>query len=194
VKQSAYLRTVLFIIICIAANLSYAAGTAPDVEADHQALRVLKQNVVDALNGQDIDKLLTYFSKPFAFTTVTQEVLTSEDAVKDFYHRMLVSEDSPIKTYKVEPEADILTYFLSDKVGYCYGTSKDSYTLRRNDRTIEMTSRWTAVVVKENDQWKISVVHLGVDFTDNPILEANSMSMWQKFMVFLGIDKYPGEI
>jgi ketosteroid isomerase-like protein len=193
-KHTAYLRTILLIIICITANLSYAADMVPNVEAKHQALRVLKQNVVDSLNRQDIDTLLTYFSEPFAFTTVTQEVLTSKETVKDFYHRMLVSDDSPIKTFTVEPEADILTYFLNDNIGYCYGTSKDSYTLRRNGRTIGMKSRWTAVVVKENNQWKISVVHLGVDFTNNPILDANSMSLWRKFMVLLGVEKYPGEI
>lgn len=193
-KHTTYLRTILFIIICIIANLSYSADMSPDVEAKHQALRVLKQNVVDALNRQDIDKLLTYFSEPFAFTTVTQEVLTSKDAVKDYYHRMLVSDDSPIKAFTVKPEADILTHFLNDNIGYCYGTSNDSYTLQKNGRTIEMKSRWSAVVVKENNQWKISVVHLGVDFTNNPILEANSMSLWRKFMILLGTEKYPGEI
>lgn len=193
-KTSAYALTILFIIISITANFSFAADIAVDLEAEHQALRELKQNVVDALNRQDIDTLLTYFAKPFVFTTVTQEVLTSEDTVKNYYHRMLLSDDSPIKSFAVEPEADILTNFLADNIGYCYGTSKDSYTLRRNGRTIAMKSRWTAVVVKENNQWKISVVHLGVDFTDNPILEANSMSVWRKLMIFLGIDKYPGEI
>jgi ketosteroid isomerase-like protein len=165
---------------------------APDVEAKHQELRVLKQKIVDALNRQDIDTLLTYFAEPFAFTTVTQEVLTNKETVKNFYHRMLVSDDSPIKTFTVEPEPDILTYFLSDNIGYCYGTSKDTYTLRRNGRTIGMQSRWTAVVVKENDQWKVSVVHLGVDFTNNPILDANSMSMWKKFMLLWFIRRICG--
>ncbi len=192
-KKAEYLGIILSILICMTANLSYSADMSPDVEADHQALRDLKKNVVDAINGQDIDTLLTYFSKPFAFTTVTQEVLTDEKAVKDFYHRMLKSEDSPIKALTVAPEADILTYFLSDTAGYCYGTSKDTYTLRSNDRKIEINSRWTAVVVKEGNAWKISVVHLGVDFVDNPIIEARSMSLWRKLKIMLGMEKYPGE-
>jgi ketosteroid isomerase-like protein len=183
-------------IICIttgSTHLTYAADPAPDIEANHQALRELRKNVVDAVNGQDIDKLISFFSKTFVFTTVTQEVLTTDKAAKDFYYRMLGSDDSPVKTLTVDPEADILTYFLSDDIGYCYGISKDSYTLRRNGRIIEIQSRWTAVVIKEDNQWKISVVHLGVDFVNNPILEASSMSLWRKFKILLNIEKYPGE-
>ncbi|EKD26401.1 MAG: hypothetical protein ACD_79C01221G0011 [uncultured bacterium] len=56
-----------------------------------------------------------------------------------------------------------------------------------------MKTRWTAVVIKEDNQWKIVAVHIGANVMDNPILEASSMSLWRKLTLGLGIGKYPGE-
>ena len=181
----------LILLSLIFAGIGFAEDTSR--EADHQALRALKSGVTEAINKQDMEKLTAFFSKDFVFTTITQEALTSPKALKDYYTRMMLNPESPVKSITVAPEADILTCFIGDSAGYCYGTSEDAYTLRKNGRVICMKSRWTALVVKEEGGWKIKVVHIGADVLNNPILDAASMSLWKKMALGLGIGKYPGE-
>ncbi len=172
---------------------SFAEETIDKRETDHQALRDLKSNVIEAINNQDMAKLITYFSKDFVFTSVTQEALTSEKAVKDYYNKMMKGDKALVNSINVAAEADILTRFLGDNAGYCYGTADETYVLNKSNRTVTMKTRWTAVVIKEDNQWKIVAVHIGANVMDNPILEASSMSLWRKLTLGLGIGKYPGE-
>ena len=122
-----------------------------------------------------------------------QTVLTSVTEIKEYYGRMLERKDSPIKQFIIKPKADILTRFIDENTGCCYGTSEDEYVLRRNDRKVTMPSRWTAIVVKEDGQWKIAAAHSGVNVLENPVLEAKGMSLWRKMMLGIGLGKYPGE-
>jgi hypothetical protein len=35
-----------------------------------------------------------------------------------------------------------------------------------------MTSRWTSTIVKDGAQWKVASFHFGVNFMDNPVVDA----------------------
>lgn len=147
-------------------------------EADHVALRALKDRVVAAIDGQDMKALAACFAKDFAFTTVTQNVLTNESQMQEFFDRMFHGNDALITKLKTEPVAEIPTRFLSDNVGICYGTSKDTYTMK-SGAVVEMNIRWSATVVKENGEWKVATAHFGTDFLNNPVLDG-MMSFWKK--------------
>ena len=147
-------------------------------EADHVALRALKDKVVAAIDGQDMKALATCFAKDFAFTTVTQNVLTNESQMQEFFDRMFHGNDALITSLKTEPKAEIPTRFLSDNVGICYGTSKDTYTMK-SGAVVEMNIRWSATVLKENGEWKVATAHFGTDFLNNPVLDG-MMAFWKK--------------
>ena len=40
----------------------------------------------------------------------------------------------------------------------------------KSGQVIEMNSRWSATVVKEDGQWKVAIAHVGTNFLDNPVL------------------------
>lgn len=154
-----------------------------DQEAEHEALRTLKAEVAQALEDQDVDQLRKYFAEEFAFTTVDQSVLTDLTSMKEYYERMLKAEDSLVTSIRMLPEAEIQTVFLDENTGYCYGTSEDTYTLRSTGQSVDMNSRWTALVVKEGGQWKIKTVHTGVNFIDNPLVDKLKSLAWRNSVI-----------
>ena len=139
-------------------------------EADHAALRQLRDKAATAINNLDSKTLATCFAKEFAFTTVNQSVLTNQAQVQDFFDQMFHSKDALISGMKSEPTADILTRFIDQNTGVCYGSTKDTYTLKSGE-VVTMTNRWSATVVKENGEWKIAMAHVGTDFLKNPVLD-----------------------
>lgn len=165
------------------ASWANAQAANDNREADHVALRSLKDKVVSAIEGQDTKALADCFTKDFALTTVTQNVLTNPAQIQEFFDRMFRGNDARIISLKTEPKAEIPTRFLSDDVGICYGTSRDTYKMKSGE-VVEMDVRWTATVAKENGDWKVSTAHFGTDFMRNPVLD-KVMSYWKK-LVFVG--------
>jgi len=136
---------------------------------------------VSAIDNQDIKALSSCFAKEFAFTTVTQTLITNEQQLNDFYDRMFHSKDAIVTAVKTEPTADILTRFTDANTGVCYGTSKETYTMKSGG-VVPMDVRWTAIVVKENGEWKVAAAHVGTDFLDNPVL-TKVAAYWKKFTI-----------
>ena len=159
-------------------SLTQAQPADNNRESDHVALRALRDRVVTAMDNQDIKALAACFSKDFSFTTVTQNVLTNETQMGEFFDRVFHGDGALITSLKTEPKADILTRFLSDNVGVCYGTSKDTYHMKSGD-VVEMNVRWSATVVKENGEWKVAIAQVGTDFLNNPVLDRVT-SFWKK--------------
>ena len=138
-------------------------------DADHTALRALRTKAVTAINNQDSHTLVSCCTKDFAFTAIDQTLVTNETQFTALFNRMFRSKDAPIASLKTEPEAATLTRFIDANTGVCYGTTKDTYTMK-DGRVVVMNARWTATVVKEDGEWKVAALHVGTDFLNNPIL------------------------
>lgn len=138
-------------------------------EEDHAALRNLLSDVAMAMNERDVPKLVNSLASEFSVTTVDQKTLSSAKQLEDYFEKTFNSPNSLVTDLKISPEADVLTKFMGESSGYCYGDSLESYTMR-DGRKVEMKSRWTASLVKENGRWKIAAVHAGVNFLDNPLV------------------------
>lgn len=166
------LRTLTFgLIMLFSLGGSLRALPADDNrEADHVALRALRDKVAMAIDKQDLKALTPCFAKDFAFIAVNQTVLTNAAQVQEFFDRMFRSSEALISSLKTEPKADIPTRFLEANTGICYGTSKDTYTMK-SGKVVEMNVRWSATVVKENGEWKVALAQVGTDFLNNPVLE-----------------------
>lgn len=163
------LSLVLALLLCAGSN-SRALAAEENREADHAALRALRDKVAQAIDNQDIKTLASCFAKEFAFTAVNQTVVTNETQMQELFDRMFRGNDALVTTLKTEPKADILTRFVDTNTGICYGSSKDTYTMK-SGKVVEMNVRWSATVVKENGEWKVAIAHVGTDFLNNPVLE-----------------------
>jgi hypothetical protein len=139
-------------------------------EADHAALRQLRDKAVAAINNLDGKALAPCFAKEFAFITVNQTVITNQTQFQEFFDRTFHSPDSLVTGIKTEAIADILTRFIDENTGVCYGSTRDTYTLKSGG-TVTMSNRWSVTVIKENGEWKAALVHVGTDFMNNPVLD-----------------------
>ena len=164
------LPLLVVVLACQAGIASNLLAADVNREADHAALRQLRDKAAAAINNLDAGALAPCFAREFAFTTVTQATLTNQAQVKDYFDRMFRSPDALISGMKTEPTADILTRFVDANTGICYGSTKDTYTLKSGD-TVIMTNRWSATVVKENGEWKVALAQVGTDFLNNPALD-----------------------
>jgi len=165
------MKTILLLLtLSIIPLLSTAQEKSGDREQDHEALRSLKTEALAAINAQDIDKLASLFTEDFAFTGSDQTTVTGKDEIIAHYNSLLIDEGAPLKDMKTTAEASILTRFIDEKSGYVYGTGEDTYTLA-NGTSIPVKNSWTALVVKEDGQWKIAAAHVGINFYDNPVVK-----------------------
>ena len=160
---------------------------------DHEALRTLRDQVEKAINAGDMNELAKYFAKNFSFITSHQTVITKPEELGKYWDSIFKNESSPVIAMSTKISADNLTQFLAPDTGYCQGTSSDIYTLK-DKRKIAISSRWSAMLVKEENQWKLRTAHIGVNFLDNPVLAAKDMSWFKALLVRFGLSKLPGEV
>jgi ketosteroid isomerase-like protein len=183
------------IVGCIAVMLLAQQGLGADQtrEKDHESLRALRGKMETAINAGDIVQLKTCLAKEFTVIMPDQEAIKTPDALTAYWDKMFKKKSSPVTSMKSKFTADVLTQFTGPETGYCYGSSCDVYTLK-NERKIAMESSWSALLVKEDGTWKIQLAHVGVNFLDNPVLEAKSMSWFGRLLVGLHLRKLPGEV
>jgi ketosteroid isomerase-like protein len=178
------LRRVLIGFVAATTLTAACLAQASDRESDHESLRQVMKKATAAINAQDVSALAACLAKEFVFVPVDQTVITNQQGIVAYFDRMLKGKDAPLASLMVKPEADVLTRFVDANAGYCYGKSVDAYTLK-DKRIFTLNVRWTALVVKEDGQWKAAAIHTGVDLLDNPVLTARSMSFWRKLGVLL---------
>lgn len=160
------------LVLALLAFILSAPAYAGERDADHEALRGILKTSSEALSSADFDKLKPVLSsKNLTVVTVDNQRFKSLDEFKAYWDKMFNGPTSLLKGLKVEPTAEAQTEFLSDNVGIVDGTSKETYTFRDGD-VRDMTTRWTAVVDKEDGNWKIAQIHFSANVLDNPVLSA----------------------
>jgi ketosteroid isomerase-like protein len=138
---------------------------------DHDQLRTLLKRGAEALTTRQLDAITPYLHPEFTLVTVDNRKLKGTDELQQYWNELFDGEAPLLKTVEVRPEADQLTTFLDDDSGVVYGTSNDRYTFADGD-VREMTSRWSAVVQKDDDTWKLVSVHFSSNLLDNPVIDA----------------------
>jgi len=144
---------------------------ADDRKADHEALRNILKVGTEALNSGNFDALAPLLHKDFTAVTVDNQKFTTIEAFKEHWNSLLKGDKRLIDRIVTQPVADDQTRFLRDDVGVVHGVSNDAYYFRDGEiRT--MKARWTAVVAKENDQWKLVKLHMSANLLDNPVVDS----------------------
>ena len=94
-----FIQTISLGILALTLQIGNAAGA--DREADHAALRQLRDKVTAGINNLDAKALSPCFAKEFAFTTVNQTVLTNQAQIQDFFDRM---RSSSVPLWVMQPD------------------------------------------------------------------------------------------
>ena len=153
----------------LATPMPAAAQQAEDPA--HAQLRALRDDLVDAMNKRDMNRLLGHLHPDVVVTWQNAEVSRKPEGVKTYISRMLEGPNSVVESFSTAPTVDELTILYGGDAGVAFGSSRDSFRLR-SGQSFELTSRWTATVVNDGGAWKISAFHSSASLFDNPLLAA----------------------
>jgi len=167
--------------LSVAVLPAYAAAEAGNTgdAAIHEQLRALLHNVESAVNAQEYDQLAQYFDPKMYVTPSNQETLTAPDQIKPYFEKWF-GPGRFLKSVHMTLTADALTQLNAAKdEGVAFGSGLEKYVLS-DGRSYDIPTRWTATVIKEADgQWRIATLHIGVDFTDNPLFNQVKAAVWR---------------
>ena len=168
------LSLVLMLTVLLSAP-SFADNTG--TQADHDALRKLKSDAVAAVNNRDYAAMQKFLHQPFMTTLVTQDNFSDVGKLQDYFDGLFTRDTLKMKTVSIAAEADDLSQIYEGTFAVNKGSTKEHYELA-DGRKFDLDGRWTAVSIKDNDDWKLLAVHLGTNFLDNPVLNAIEKSVF----------------
>ncbi len=163
-------------MVCVLATLvasTVASAQTPALEerkTDHDALRALLAKSATALNTRKLDSMADELHPGFTVITVDNQKLVGLNALKNYYSELFDGPKAILEKLETRPVADEVTQFVDATTGVAYGVSNDIYRFKDGD-TRTMKTRWSAVVVKEGDVWKLVNVHFSANVLDNPLLD-----------------------
>lgn len=166
------------LLLCLPVCALALQATTPEDEATHQALREMKDALVNALNRGDIEALMPHLHQNIVFTAMNGEVCRGHDELRAYFHRMMKDPGHIVASLQVNPTVDRLTDLYGGVSGVTYGSSWDHYKLT-NGQEFDINARWSATVVKENGVWQIGSFQSAANIFDNPLLnKAKSALYW----------------
>ena len=147
-----------------------APTTRPADSGDAQSLAEiskLRDELVDAYNKRDIDRLLSHLHPDVVVTWQNAEVSLGREGVRKYYERMMVGPDSVVLDLKSNPVVEGRTVY-GGNMSISYGHMNDEFKLREG-LEFKPDSRFSAALVKEDGKWLVKGFHASGDMFDNPI-------------------------
>ena len=152
--------------------LSIAVRTQDSSQAaDHDALRKLKADVLNAINTRNLQGMDNIVHKPFVATVITQDSFTETGPLQTYYDGLFTRNFLRLAQVHMEAEADELSQIYTGTFAVARGSTSERYDLA-DGRSFDMRGRWTATAIKEDGAWKLLAIHTGTNFLDNPVLGA----------------------
>ena len=147
-----------------------AARADSQIEATHNALRAMRDGLMDAVNKGDIERELTYLTTNVVVTWHDATVSRGRDGVRDYYNRMINGPNRVVADFQAEINVDELTILYGDSTGIAFGSSLEHFKLV-NGKSFDLKGRWTATMVKQDGRWLVAALHVSTDIFDNAMLD-----------------------
>jgi ketosteroid isomerase-like protein len=131
------------------------------------AINLMRQEMVDAFNKGDLDRLLSHLDPDVVVTWQNAEVCRGPEAVRAYYNKMMVGPDKRVKSVAANPTVDDRHVYGDWAISW--GKMNDTFVLT-NGSDFAFDSRFTASIARRGDAWKVTSFHVSVNAFDNPIL------------------------
>jgi ketosteroid isomerase-like protein len=139
-------------------------------DATHDALRTLRDGLLDAVNKGDIDRELTFLTTNVVVTWHNAEVSRGREGVRDYYNRMMNGPNKIVAGFHAEVNVDELTILYGENTGIAFGSSVEHFQLA-NGKNFDLKGRWTVTMINEDGHWLIASLHVSTNIFDNVILD-----------------------
>ena len=145
-------RVLLVVAVgCLALAPARAQEGKPAAEDPaHEELRALRKELVEAVNKNDLERLLGHLDQNVIVTWLNGEVSRKPEQVRAYYDRMMKGPDRIVDSISIDPTVDELTY-LYGNTGVAYGSSRDHFKLT-DGRDFVVPTRWSATLFKKRRQ------------------------------------------
>lgn len=158
-------RFIITTLFLLSSSLSLFAIQLQD-EGD---LNKLMTEAAEVFNNGDHNSLVKYLADDFTLITMDNMKYSSLEEFKEAYDFFFNSGESPLIGMSVIPNIDGTPFFMNDNAVLLNGTAHETYYFA--DATVRsLTTRWTAVALKVNDEWKIKQLHFSSNIFDNPVV------------------------
>ena len=171
------MKNILISLITTLALISIAAKGDPQTDATHDALRTLRDGLLDAVNKGDIERELTFLTTNVVVTWHNAEVSRGREGVRNYYNRMMNGPNKVVAGFHADVNVDELTILYGDNTGIAFGSSVEHFQLA-DGKNFDLKGRWTATMIRENGRWLIASLHVSTNIFDNVILD-----MMKKYIV-----------
>lgn len=174
-KKCLVLVAVVSVLSC--STLVAQAQETPQNTADHDALREMLADAQDAINQHNVDEIVKYLDPNVNVIFQNAEVADGVPAVRAFYARMFDTNNPVLRNSSTKASASALSEIYGN-TAVAYGATIDHYTFAAG-MTMDLTSTWSATLVKENDSWKVVSLQFTSNLFDNPLLaKATALSKY----------------
>ncbi len=137
----------------------------------HAELSQLRERVFAAYESRDLDALLQDVHPEVIATWQNGFRARGHNAVRSFYDEMLNGDQRVVRDVKSKLTVDGLSVLHGERTAVACGNLADQFELM-NGTKLDLQSKWTATLVKQDDQWMIASFHVSSSVFDNPILAA----------------------
>lgn len=129
----------------------------------------MRDGLIDAVNKGDIEHQLTYLHTKVVMTALNNEVSRGREGVRAYWTKMMTGPGRVVEIFHCEVTVDDLTTLYGGDTGVAFGSAHQHYKLTSGLK-LDVTTRWTATLVKENGRWLIASLHASASLFDNPLL------------------------
>src|SRR5438132_113047 len=110
-------RMEMLLVLVLATMMLVSARAQEGKPAEgpaHEALRTLRRQMVDAINKNDLDALLTHLDKDLVVTWLDGTVSRGPQEVRQYIEKMTKGQERKVNSYKTEAEVDDLTHLYGN--------------------------------------------------------------------------------
>lgn len=159
-------------------------SVASDQAATHDAIRSLRDSLINAIHKKDIDSLTSLLHEDVVLTAQDGDQLVAvrkREGVRAYMQKLLTGPESGIVSLTTKPVVDELTILHGGDTGVAFGSSSDHYVLRDGGE-FDLDTRWSATLVQVDGTWQVANMHVSSNLFDNPITKAMS-----KIFLYIGL-------
>lgn len=156
-----------FLIVLFFLSVLSSSVCAQDEEAEHDALRKIRDVYQEAVNTNQLEMLRPYLAPGFSVVTFTD---TEFDDFEKFKTQWQTTRKKMLKGGSYEVKLNPVRSVIMDDIALAKGNA-ENILIDGDGNEFNFTSHWTALLKKTDGEWKILRGHNSLQPFKNPVTE-----------------------
>lgn len=158
------------------------AATLPDLNPDdknyqdRKQLGVILLDVEKAINSANLKAMERHMHPRIVVAWYNAEISYGIPEVEEYYNRMLKASNRLLNSFSTRATVS-RPAVIHGNFAVASGSTQDHLELVGGD-TLDIPGIWTASLIKENGDWKITSIHFSTNTFDNPVSGQLGNTIW----------------